>query len=275
MKYVILNHKLIESGKAGISPADRGFRFGDGIFETCLIANGVIYNWSAHFARLEAGLKAIKIPFISRKLLTCCEELIKNNNVKNGILRIAISRGVGSLGYLPKQNIKPTLLIETLKKPPKTKSLIKLMISSYQKPSLNSLPVNYKLANGLNSTLTRIEAVEKGFFDGITLNDKNQVCETSSANIFWVKDDVVFTPHLDCGCLNGTIRSKIIESPMIEVRLVKAVFEDLLDADEVFLTNVALPILNVDAIEQVKFTDKKYGKIFADLLKKEIKRICQ
>ncbi|MFT6077126.1 MAG: aminodeoxychorismate lyase [Rickettsiales bacterium] len=266
MNYTIINHRLVKSISAKVSVQDRGFRFGDGVFETCLIKNGSIYNWSAHFARLSAGIEAIKINFDESKLLTSCLRLILKNKVKNGILRVAISRGVGSLGYLPKQNIKPTLIIETLKKPTKPKSPIKLMISSYQKPSLGSLPVNFKLMNGLNSTLIKIEAQEKGYFDGIILNDQGQICETSSANIFWIKDDVLFTPDLECGCLAGTIRSKIIDISPLRIEFSKAKTDQLMEADEVFLTNVAIGVLSVDEINKNKLSNKKHSITFNNLL---------
>lgn len=231
MPYIIINNKILPKNKALINVGDRGFRFGDGVFETCLTVDGKIYNWEAHRNRLEEGLKAIKIEldfhltqvgvynpdltFASNskkemnprsglqtptcndndKLKESCLELIKKNKIKNGYLRIAISRGVGSVGYLPQENIQPTVVIETLPLNTKPKSPIKLCISNYQKPSIKSLPVNYKLMNGLNSTLAKLEAVEKNYFDAILLNEKNQICETSSANIFWIKDDVLYTPH--------------------------------------------------------------------------------
>ncbi|MFT7087717.1 MAG: aminodeoxychorismate lyase [Rickettsiales bacterium] len=270
MDHIVINHQLIKNSEAAISVQDRGFRFGDGVFETCLINKGEIYNWQAHFLRLKAGLLAIKINFNDKNLLASCQELIKENRIKDGIIRIAISRGVGSIGYLPQKNIKPTLIIETSEKLAPPNQPIKLMASSYSKPSLKSLPVNFKLMNGINSTLVKMEAVENGCFDGIIFNEKNQICETSSANIFWIKGDVLFTPNLDCGCLAGTIRQRIIELSPIKIELVKAKIADLMEADEVFLTNVAIGVLKIDEIGGKKFNGEKFSKIFADLLKKDI-----
>lgn len=313
--YTSINGKIVSSKNAVISVQDRGFRFGDGVFETCLIKNGSIYNFDAHFARLEAGLKAIKIsssgavtisssynfhnnichsrksgnpessnknwipdqvgddkkPQIGHdKLRELCQKLIQKNKIKDGILRIAISRGVGSLGYLPSKDAKPTLVIETLEKPQTPKHPIKLMISSYAKPSLKFLPINYKLANGLNSILTKIEANDKNYFDAILLNEKKQICETSAANIFWIKNDVLYTPNLACGCIAGTIREKIIKLSPIKVKLVKAKIIDLLKADEVFITNVTIGVLAIDEIEKIKFLQTKYTKIIFNLLTKDI-----
>lgn len=270
--YTSINGKIVSSKNAAISVQDRGFRFGDGLFETCLIKNGSIYNFNAHFARLKAGLAAIKISSSVKDIKAQSYKLIEKNKIKDGILRISISRGVGSLGYLPTKDAKPTIIIETLQKPQKPKSPIKLMVSSHEKPSLKSLPVNYKLTNSLNSVLAKIEAVEKNYFDGILLNEKKQICETSSANIFWIKDNVLYTPDLSCGCLAGTIREKIIQLSSIKVKEVKAKLSDLLKADEVFISNVAIEVLAIDEIQKTKFTNKKYSKIFSDLLDQDTKK---
>jgi branched-chain amino acid aminotransferase len=307
--YISINGKILPEEKAKISVKDRGFRFGDGVFETCLIKDGVVYNLEAHLDRLEAGLRAVKIlfsyggsscrpfrrhpdesrdPFYNKvwiptfvgmtrevamkEEIKIIQKLIQKNKIKNGYLRIAVSRGVGSIGYLPQKNIQPTVVIETLTLNPKPKSLIKLFVSEIQKPSLKSFPVNYKLMQGLNSTLVKLEAVENGCFDGIILNAQGQICETSSANIFWVKDNILHTPHQDCGCLLGTVREKILELSPIKTKLVKAKITDLLKADEVFITNVAIGVLAIDKIADKEFKNKNYIKVFANLLDKDIKK---
>lgn len=242
MNYININNIIFPEEKALILVKDRGFRFGDGVFETCRITNGVIYNFEAHLKRLEASLDAIKINSsfcYLPKLEKFSYNLITKNKVKNGFLRISISRGIGSFGYLPQKNIKPTLVIETLPETPKPKTPVKLWVSKIEKPSLKSLPVNYKLANGLNSTLAKIEATDNSCFDSLILNNKNQICETSSANIFWVENNILYTPHSDCGCLLGTIREKIIQISPIKIKMVKAKLNDLLNADEAFISNIA------------------------------------
>jgi len=270
--YISINGKILPAKKALISVQDRGFRFGDGAFETCLIAGGIIYSWEEHLQRLNAGLKAIKINFDCKNLEHSCLQLIQKNKIKNGYVRIAVSRGVGSVGYLPEKNIQPTLVIETIPLNQKSKLPITLCVSKIQKPSLKSLPTNYKLMQGLNSTLVKLEAIESNCFDAIILNDKSQICETSSANIFWIKDDILYTPHQDCGCLLGTVREKILELSTIKIKLAKAKIIDLLKADEVFITNVAIGVLAIDKIVDKEFKNKKYGKIFADLLNNDIKK---
>ena len=104
--------------EANISLDQRGFLYGDGLFESCKIYNGKIYNFNEHLSRLNKGLKALKINFPTTNLEKQCLHLINKNQIAEGILRISISRGQGSLGYLPLDEIEPLLIIETKDKGP-------------------------------------------------------------------------------------------------------------------------------------------------------------
>ena len=269
--YISINNKIISKSKALISIQDRGFRFGDGVFETCLIFNRVIYNVEAHLTRLVSGLNAIKICYDSKDIVSSCYQLIKKNNIRNGYLRIMISRGIGSVGYLPTDNIIPNLVIETVSLSSKPQLPIKLFLSSIEKLSPKSLPINYKLMQGMNSILARIEAFENNCFDAVMFNNKKQICETSSANIFWIKDDILYTPHQDCGCLQGTIKAKVMTLSPIKVKSVKAKLNDLIEAQEVFITNVAIGVLAVDKIANTEFRHQNYSKKISNLLTQDIK----
>lgn len=273
MNYILINNQFIDEAEAKISVKERGFRFGDGVFETCLIFDRIIYNWPNHLKRLKQGLESIKINYDPSDLQLKAIELIKKNQLNDGILRISISRGVGSRGYMPAKNITPLLVIETANPNMKITPPINLWISQYQKPSLQALPVNYKLMQGLNSTLAKMEAYENNCFDSILLNEKGEICETSSANIFLVKDNILYTPDEDCGILLGTTRAKIIELSPIAVKLAKINIASLEDFDEIFITNVALGVLAVDNVHSIKksFSNKNYSQIFAELLELDIK----
>ncbi|MBV8939250.1 MAG: aminotransferase class IV, partial [Alphaproteobacteria bacterium] len=98
---VYLNDRFVPAGEASVSVQDRGFRFGDGVFETIALRRGEPYQWAFHMQRLEAGLAALRISFNTAPLLGICTELLARNGAESGLLRIAVSRGVGSQGYLP------------------------------------------------------------------------------------------------------------------------------------------------------------------------------
>jgi branched-subunit amino acid aminotransferase/4-amino-4-deoxychorismate lyase len=116
-----------------------------------------------------------------------------------------------------------------------------------------------------------MEAVENDCFDAVLLNEEGFVCETSSTNIFWISDNILYTPDENCGVLLGTIRQKILSLSPLRIVTIQAKMEQLLNADEVFLTNTALGILSVDQIMDKKFLQKKYAEIFKDLLNCDIK----
>lgn len=275
MKFVIINNQIIKEDQAFISIKERGFRFGDGVFETCRVIDEIIYNWEAHLERLNYGLEAIRIKVELEELEENCKKLIEKNSLIYGLIRIYVSRGIGSLGYYPTNKSKPLIVIETLEAPELRYENLKLSLSSYTRPSIKSLPINYKLAQGLNSTLARMEAVDNDCFDAIMLNDSDEICETSSANIFWIKNDILYTPHESCGALLGTLRQKIIFLSPIKFVKIKAKMDEILNADEVFLTNASLGIIGVDQILNKNYPSKKYLGIFRNLLNEDIQNYVQ
>ena len=275
-KFLIQNNSLVEESKAKISIDDRGFLFGDGIFETCKIFNSKIYDFKSHHVRLLAGLKALKFSAEIDDLEQKSLKLIKKNSVTNGLLKIEISRGIGSVGYCPTQSIKPLVLIRTFMERPLPQK-ISLGISTIKKPPRNCLPIDCKTKQVMSSILTKIAATEQNFFDCIMLSQQNFISETSSANIFWVKNNQIFTPSQDCDMLAGTIRKRLMKLSPTPIKEVKAKISDLKKADEIFLTNSAFLVLPVDELviknKQEKFTKKftkNFGEMFCELIASDI-----
>lgn len=260
-KFVFVNSEFLKANERHISVEDRGFRFGDGIFETIKVNRGNLYNWERHIKRLKGGLKAISINVDINRLKNKAIELIKKNHEVNCLLRISISRGIGSQGYIP-INPKPTVVIETMPIPEKPNN-VKLCISSYQKISPKALPMNFKTMQGLNSTLARMEAIKKGYYDAVMLDNEGYVCETSSSNIFWARDDIIYTPSLDLGVLAGTTRETLIEISQYKIFEGKYKIEDLMDSEEVFITNTAIKIVPVNYIKEKAFKEGRITKSLA------------
>lgn len=259
MNYVIFNGTLLDEREAYISPHDRGFRHGDGIFDTMLVNFGRIYQLPFHLDRLKAGLAAIRINFDVTVLHSMFQELLIANRCENCLLRVQITRGIGGRGYLPEGRLFPTLLIETMNIPVPPTEPVSLMISKYQKISPQSLPVNFKLCQGLNSTLARMEAADNSCFDALLLDNDGNICETSSANIFWLKNNVLYTPSLECGVLGGSIRSAVIRFSPYRIEEVAASVADIISAEAVFITNVSYKIL---AISELKGLGTNYDSKF-------------
>ncbi len=276
-KFVLINKEFVTENNATISIQQRACLFGDGIFETCRVENSKIYNFIAHKNRIKAGLQALKFKVEIDELENNCYQLIKKNKLRNGILRIAISRGIGSLGYLPTYKSESLIIIETMPQRQIFAEKIILGVGKNKKPPRNSLPIGCKTMQSLCYTLNKIEAQEKGLFDCVMLSQKNFISETSSANIFWVKNDQIYTPAESCDILLGTIREKLLKNKSLKIKKLSAKISMLKNADEVFLTNTSFLILPVDELKVgknvIKFR-KDIGEKVLQFLQDDVKKLC-
>lgn len=246
MKYVSLNATLVTEPEARIPVKDRGFRFGDGVFETLPVHDGVPYLWEYHMERLSSGLDALHIRCDTRDLRRQGLVLLEANGATNGLLRIQISRGSGSLGYLPSSpSSAPTVVIDTEKRPPAPSGAVTLWLSGFEKISLRALPTNHKLAQGLSSTLARMEAAVHGHHDALQLAEGGVIAEAAAANIFWRREGTLYTPSLACGVLAGITRRRLIELSPYPVREGAYDLREIAHADAVVLTNAAYGIVAV------------------------------
>lgn len=245
MKYAYIKNRFVKLRNANISIKERGFRYGDGIFETIKIQNYLLCDYQYHLARIKNGLQEIKISFNHNIIFDLANKLIKKNNQKNGFLRLSISRGIGSKGYYP-LDCKATLIIETENRRKLPKGLINLTVSSYHKISPNMLPVNYKTMQGMNSILALIEARKQNYFDAVMLNINGHITETSSSNIFLLKKGQLYTPPSQAGLLCGVIREKIINNFTTIEKLIT--LDDLKEFDSLFITNVAISAQIINSI---------------------------
>ncbi|MBP7709896.1 MAG: aminotransferase class IV [Rickettsiales bacterium] len=267
-KLILKNHQLVAEKQAQFSIDERGFLFGDGIFETCKIFNGKIYDYKAHEDRIEAGLKALKFSAEIKNLEKEALQLIAKNKIENGILKILISRGIGSAGYLPTYESKALIVAQTFAARELPKK-ITLGISKITAPKAFA-----KTTNSLPYILTKIEATEKKLFDCVMLSDKKFIAETSSANIFWVKNGKVFTASKSCGALLGTVRKKLLKISPVKIFETEATAAALKKADEIFLTNSSFLVLPVDEFLGRKL-QKNFGNEFKKLLQQDVEKECQ
>ena len=264
-KFIYKNEQILNHHEALISIDERGFLFGDGLFETCRFIDKKIINFEAHLARIKIGLVNLKLNANFQNIETKCYNLIKKNNLQDGIIRISISRGIGSKGYLP-TNETPNLVIIQTKELPIAPKIANLTICDINPP-----PFKFKSANALQYVLAKIFAHENNFYDAIMLDEKGYICETSSANIFWIKDQIIYTPSDNLNMVRGTIRQALIELKDLKIKCGKFKISALKNADEVFVTNSTLLILPIDKIafrNKKETIELKYKKI---LVKKVIK----
>lgn len=237
-----LNGQFLPAGEARIPVSDRGFRFGDGAFETIPVIQGVPYRWESHLDRLALGLADIRIDIPIIDWHHTLRMMLEKNHASEGFLRIAVSRGDGSIGYAPAPGITPTWVIEYLPPRPAPIAPYHLWLSAYQRNSTDSLPMHHKLAQGLGSTLALMEAQDNGCEEALVLSAEDELCSAAAANLFWIHKGTLFTPHIDTGCLDGITRDTVLEISHLPVNECEVELEEFLKAEAVFLTSSRLGI---------------------------------
>lgn len=280
--YSFVNGRFLGHHRAHLAVDDRGWRFGDGVFETITIHHGVPYQWEFHRSRLEDGLAALAIPMPDIPLERTVKKLLKKNRQTDGFIRLAISRGVGSRGYWPHPaTLTPTLVVESLRQMEGRLAPARLWVSRWQRALPTQLPSQFKLAQGIPSTLALLEAAEHGAEEALLLNPHGQIAEAASANIFWCRGEKLYTPSLATGSVRGSTRAALIRVSHLPVMEVEAPLAALAEAEAVWLTNGRIglrPVAEISSAEyryaphkltkeldQLLARDKdEYGKIHAE-----------
>ncbi|MEP9348005.1 aminotransferase class IV [Xanthobacter sp. KR7-225] len=236
--------RLVEEEAARISPFDRGFTLGDGLFETLRLAGGAVLRLDAHLARLAAGAGVLGIPLPALDLGAALVVTAQANQLADGVLRLTLTRGVGPRGVLPPAVPTPTLVITAAPAGPALPPA-RLVIAQTTRRNARSPLAQVKSLNYLDGILARQEAARRGADDAVLLNTEDRVAETTIANVFAVIDGALVTPPVADGALPGVMRAAVL-SEGAEARPLDAF--DLAQADEIFLTS-ALGIRSVSAIE--------------------------
>ena len=244
-----INGRFTKAHRAAVPVADRGFRFGDGVFETIRLAGGIPYQWELHMQRLAQGMAAIGLQ-CAPSWDGLVRKLIQKNDAREGFLRLAVSRGVGSRGYSPfPPDMPATYVIEYLPPVPLPTQPYRLWLSSWAKIPANCLPGKFKLAQGMNSILAIQEAQANQCDDALQLTIDGLVSEAGSANIFWLKEGVLYTPSLEAACLSGTTREAVMRLSHLPVRAEHAGLPQLQTAEAIFISNSRLGIHPIASIQ--------------------------
>jgi branched-chain amino acid aminotransferase len=275
-EYINLNGEFYPDNAPIITSKNRAFRYGDALFETIRIINGKPFNLNAHFERLKKGLDLLqfdKTPnFTFRYLAEQIQLTIQKNNIsEGGRLRLTVFRNEGGT-YIPETNTKSFLIEVT---PLHNNQFVLnedgLSIDICKKFTLEkSIFSSIKTANALPFVMAGIEAKKQNLDNLILLNHNSRICEAISSNIFLYKNNTIYTPSLDEGCVAGTMRKKIIE---IAHSLGMTVFEctlvqgNLQQVDEIWLSNA------IQGIQWVKeISAKLYGNFYAQKIINELNK---
>ncbi|TCO74398.1 aminotransferase class IV [Marinisporobacter balticus] len=248
--YISFNGNLIKGSDAFASPNNEGFQYGYGLFETLKIVDGKIFFIEEHLARLKKGCKELNIglAYDLKLIQKYAYALIHQNNIVFGALKILYA----------KDNDGYDLLITTRKNAyneEKYTKGFKLCFATTKKNPYAKLTY-IKSNNYLENILTKAYALKNGYDEAIFLNVHEKISEGTYTNIFFVKDKIIHTPSISCGILEGIMRKKIIDlihACNLTLKIGEFNKEDLLGADEIFLTNSLMEIMPVYQLAHTVF----------------------
>ena len=253
---VFLNGQFVAETQAVVSVNDRGFMYGDGLFETMRVFNGRPFRMAQHLERMVRGADflKIKLPFTPKELQQCAGQLIEKNQMPDSILRVMLTRGPGERGYTPKGAATP-IVVMTLHPAapldPNSPPQWSLATSSFRIPASDPLS-SFKTTNKLVSIMARAEAEEKGADEALITNTNGEVAETAGANLFWIYHDKICTTPTGRGVLPGITRAVVLEICQVlalptNKRVIKP--EALRNAEGIFLTQSALGVVAISSLD--------------------------
>ncbi|MEI6817317.1 MAG: aminotransferase class IV [Bacteroidota bacterium] len=261
--FVNYNSQLFPASEYIFNGANRAFRYGDAVFETMKVMNGRIPFYKDHHQRMINAMKYLKMdherPAFAEKMLLddILKTADKNKHSKSGVVRLQVFRNFGGK-YAPKQN-DCSYLIETEEEPNDGYLLndkgLKISLFADEWKPIGKLS-NIKSSNSLVYVLAGIFKAENKWDDVLILNSRGTLAEAVSSNVFIVKDKEFLTPPLEDGCIDGVMRKQLIgiiksqKRKLIETSLKQ---DDLMQADEVFLSNAVQGIRWVSAYRTKRY----------------------
>ena len=243
--------------RAKISVFDRGFLYGDGIFETLRSYKGRIFRLDAHLKRLFCSSRIIKLPISKEKseIEDLIYTLLDKNNLKDAYVRLTVTRRMESFGLDPGQKSSSNLVIIARNFTPKPQSWYKQGIKAVTvktKQNEFSPLAGIKSLNFLNQIMARLEIKERGADEGILLNTRGHIAEAAASNIFLVSKGRLLTPSLENGVLPGITRQTVLElAPELGLKIAETDIlpSDLKKAEEAFLTNSLIELVSLIEVD--------------------------
>ena len=280
-QYIYINGEFYEKENAKISVFDRGLLYGDGIFEGIRLYDGVIFKCEEHMERLYNAAKAVKIeiPVTKEEMAEIVASSCRKNNLKNGYIRLIVTRGIGDLGLDPDKCEKPEIICIAgdvrLYSEEKYKKGMNAITSSQRRNKATIVDPQIKSLNYLNNMLAKIEANRAGAAEAIMLNEDGIVTECTGDNIFIVKDGAIYTPPIHVGILDGITRQTTIEiCEKIGVPIYEKEFTlfNVYSADECFFTGSAAEIIAVTDVDDRTIGNGIEGEM-TKRLREEFKKV--
>ncbi|MBU1122802.1 MAG: branched-chain-amino-acid transaminase [Candidatus Omnitrophota bacterium] len=281
---IYLNGELVDKDQAKVSVFDHGFLYGDGVFEGIRSYNCLVFKLREHIDRLFESAHSImlKIPATKKQMADIIIKTLKANKLKDGYIRVVVSRGKGDLGLDPRKckgNETVVVITDTIKFYPQDfyQNGMEIITVPTIRNICEAVNPQIKSLNYLNNILAKIEAVNAGFEEAIMLDHLGYVAECTGDNIFVVKNGQLYTPPQCMGSLRGITRDSVLG---IARKLKMGAHEhvltrhELYNSDECFLTGTAAEIMSVIKVDGRTIGDSKPGKI-TKIIMKEFNKITK
>jgi len=279
---IYLNGRLIPRSQATLSPFDHGFLYGHGLFETMRSYDGHIFRLDRHLARLRRSLSSLGLaediisapdtPTGGQSLETACLKVLEANGLRDARLRLTVTAGEGDMTPDPGTCRRPTVLVTARNLVPRPEKRYAegytTTLSSVGRNSGSPLS-RLKSTCYLDNVLARSEARAAGCDEAVLLNEAGYVAEGSTTNLFLVGNGELITPSIESGVLPGITREAVLEIARAHnINTVDRQVEmnELVDADEAFLTNSILQIMPLTRFQGRPIGSGKPGAVTGTLL---------
>ncbi len=272
---IYIDGQLLPASQAKVSVFDHGLLYGDGIFEGIRFYNGRVFRLEQHIRRLYDCARAIllKIPLTPEEMIAATCATVKANGLRDGYIRLVITRGVGPMGLSPFKCPTPSVIIIadaiSLYSEESYRTGLTMATVATRRPSHDILSPQVKSLNYLNNIMAKVEAIQAGAEEGLMLNDVGLVAECTGDNIFIVRDGAISTPPLTAGALDGITRGTVFDIAQelgIPIRERDFSRHDVFIADECFLTGTAAEVIAAVKLDGREIASGKPGAITQQII---------
>ena len=284
-----LNGSLVDREDATVHVDDRGFRYGDGAFETCRAYGGEVFAWDRHRDRLQRTCETLGMAdAVPDDIALRVAETLDGNDLEDAYVRISVTRGVQPGKLTPRESVDPTVIVYVRPLPrggtegePVWDGPAVVQSAKTRRVPDGALPANAKTHNYLNSILARLElrrAANEGYQpDEALMRDiDGYVAEGASSNLFFVDDGVLKTPATD-ELLPGITRELVAETAESEgfpVETGRYTVDDVRSADEAFLTNSTWELRPVESVDGIEVGDGPMTSLLGRLYDERVEARC-
>lgn len=272
-----INGEILDKDSAKISVLDRGFLFGDSVYDVTNTIEGLPFLLDDHLNRLvnSAFLMGMEMTYSIDEIKEQVKKTVQSSDIKEGNIRIILTRGVGEISLDPNVSQKNNLVIIYRERPVIPDEYyergVPIIIAGVQRNSKKSVDPNIKSGNYLNNVLAMAEAKKFGAYEAVMLNQAGCVTEATTSNIWIVKNNTFITPPLQAGLLEGITRKHLLELAQkhgLAVQQSNLVPADLKNADECFLTSTSRMVLPVTQVDEFVISEGRIGPNTLKLLNK-------